>query len=73
MLRPDKIAKKQRGKELIRKDPDLLNWQIAERLGVNIPVVQSWRAEVIKEEKKKQKEVEEGFVQKHQGMKVRFV
>lgn len=73
MQRPDKIARKQRGKELIRKDPDLRNWQIAERMGVNPPVVADWRAEVAKEEKEKQREVEEGFVQRHKTMKVRFV
>ena len=71
MQRPDKIAKKQRGKELIRKDPDLRNWQIAERMvDVTKDTVAKWRREVNKEEIAKQKEVEIGFENK---MKVRFV
>ena len=76
MQRPDKIARRKRGEELIRKDPDLQNWQIAERLeGVTKDTVARWRREMKKKaELEKQRDTEIGFVNKFEKkMKVRFV
>ncbi len=75
MIQPtkeSKVIKKDRGKEKIRKDPDLLNWQIAEQIGVGRDTVRRWSDEVREEERKKQRDTEVGFTNRHKTMNVRF-